>query len=157
MRRETKEIEARELDRAIRDWRGQGSEEQLAAPTRARILEAVTERAAHGGSTAPLIPLFLPVRRLALAAGLPALVLALALGYGARIAENPGEFGEPRLIATKQAGEVVFIIANGGRPHRVYRSTDPARLGTEAAFTATDGSFRDRLDSGPDLVFYRID
>ena len=53
-----------------------------------------------------------------------------------------------------------FTIANGDRMHRVFRSEQADRLvapAAEDAFALARGSFRDRLESGSHLVFYRID
>jgi hypothetical protein len=107
----------------------------------------------------PLASLFLPARRLALAGTLPALLLALALGWllvplGHR--ELAG--GPVRLDAIKRGDEVVFLIANGGSTHRIYRGENPQglRQGHEA-YATTDRAFRDRLDRGGSVVFYRID
>jgi hypothetical protein len=50
----------------------------------------------------------------------------------------------------------VFLIANGGQEHRIYRTDNPRVLPGESYETA-QGAFRDRLDAGGAVVFYRID
>jgi hypothetical protein len=91
---------------------------------------------------------------------MPLLLLLLMAGYmmspggGVEIAAN-GEV--PRLEAVRQGDEVIFKIANGDRSHTVRKSNSASDLQDSESVVVTDGAFRDRLDSGGDLVFYRID
>jgi hypothetical protein len=86
------------------------------------------------------------------------LLLALALAWTTVWQEGPAGTGRGHttLRAEKQDGDVVFVIANSGHSHEVSRSTAP-HGGSSDRFLATTGVFRDSLDSGPDLVYYRID
>jgi hypothetical protein len=63
----------------------------------------------------------------------------------------------PVLQAVRQGDEVVFVIANGGGHHTVRKSNDPRHLTDSETLVVSDGAFRDNLDSGNNLVFYRID
>lgn len=153
-----------ELETAIEAWRaaeaaGQDGE-RLSEATRARILATVRQRRA--AALPAQASLFLPLRRLMTAGVLPAaaltaLLAAVALpGLWNEAPVVPGAGDEPvGLHLSKRGGEVVIHIANGGGPHRVHRSTDPRGLSGEV-FRA-EGSFRDRLEGGSELVFYRVD
>ena len=147
------------LDAEIRDWvdaERMAPDARLSAQTRSRILGQARRSPVR---RARLTALFAPTGRLALAAGLPALVLSISLGMllipGAprKASSDPGITIE----ATKQGDEVVFLIANGNRTHRVYRSSSPTGQSSGSAYATARGSFRDRLDSGGELLFYRID
>jgi len=147
------------LDTAVRQWReASTSGETLGPATRAAILRSTRDR----GERPTLAALFLPTRRLVWAAGLPALALGLALAalLGVEGLPAPGLREPARIEVSRVGDEVVFQIANGKRLHRVYRSelaADTAAPGQEEAFAVTAGTFRDRLHSGSDLVFYRVD
>jgi hypothetical protein len=151
--------DAGHLERELEAWR----EAERRAPA-ARLSERVRERVLRGATNGgpaeiPFASLFLPTRRFAVAAALPLLVLTVAMGYllmpGGTL-EPAGE--EPvRLSVSKQGDEVVFLIADGQRPHRVYRSTSPDVVDRDQVYTTAKEAFRDRLDAGGELVFYRID
>jgi len=89
----------------------------------------------------------------------PALLLAAALVVGSPGWRSGGSAeGAPlRLRAEKQGDDVIFVIANGGRPHVVQRSTAADGRMASDRLSTTGGVFRDSLGSGPDLVYYRID
>jgi len=70
---------------------------------------------------------------------------------------EPTNHGPLTVRAAKNGDEVVFTIANGGRAHRVFKSSVPTNFDPSTAVTVRDGSFRDSADDGSDLVFYRID
>jgi len=141
------------LESSIERWRRQGGrEERLSHERRTGILRRVSAEAAP----APLVPLFVTSRQWAAVAVTPVLVLTLALGYLGLSGSDRGA-GDATVRVTKQGGDVVFLIANGTRDHRVYKSTTPAGRDSWKAYTTTTGSFRDRLHSDADLVFYRID
>ena len=143
------------LSAALRDWRAaERSGERLSTTSRARIVESARTRAG-ANRPRPLVSLFLPLRGWALAGALPVALLTLALGYGLGPGPATGPDPAPTLRATRVGDEVVFEIANGGEPHRVYRTTGAGDPGE--AVTVSNGRFRDRLDAGGDLVFYRID
>lgn len=143
-----------DLDRSLAAWHGADeAAESFSHAAREGVLHAGAGRAP---APAPLAGLFLPVRRLALAGVLPVLLLSAMLGY----LTLPGT-GEPAevpgtLTAQKQGNQVIFVIANGDRSHQVLRSEEPDFKGA-TAFTTSNGRFVDRLEGGPDLVFYRID
>ena len=141
------------LESSIEQWRAQiGPEERLSQGCRTRILRSVDQEAVRR----PLAPLFVTSRQWAVAAVTPVLVLTLALGYLGLSGSDPAP-GNATVNVTKQGDHVVFLIANGSRDHRVYKSTHSDGQASWKAYTTTTGSFRDRLDSDVDLVFYRID
>jgi hypothetical protein len=142
------------VDAAIASWRqaGRGTE-TLSPSSRADLFARVSAGGPELSGTATLFP---PVRRWALAAGIP-LVLTCGLAW---LAEREGESPRPglRIQATKQGEDVVFTIADGRRVHRVVRSETPERFDSESAVRVrSGGSFRDDAETGADLVFYRID
>lgn len=148
------------LDRALTDWRNaEKSPERLSGPARERILDAATRGGGRQVRFSLPSPLFLPARRFALAAVLPLLVLSLSVAYlvlpGGTV---PGaDDTAPRLLTSRLGDQVIFVIANGDRPHRVLKTDDPRVPGSGEPLDVEQGVFRDRLDSGADLVFYRID
>ena len=149
------------LDRAIRAWReAEPTRSELSDATRRRVIDEVGSARRQIG-VRPQALLFVPARRLALAAALPVVALSVLIaswlwGPTGRLA--PGAPTDvPRIEASKQAGDVVFVIANGGRPHRVSKSLRPNGLGAAEVITVTEGQFRDRLEADARLVFYRID
>lgn len=146
------------LDQALADWRrSERGSERLSAPARERILEAAGRGGGQRVRFESAVPLFLPARRFALATVLPLLILSVAAGYLLLPAGPAEKAGAPRLLASRQGEEVVFVIANGDRPHTVSRVTDPRGLEAGEPVAVEQGVFRDRADSGEDLVFYRID
>ncbi|MCP3982458.1 MAG: hypothetical protein GY716_24410 [bacterium] len=148
------ETAGNELDRSVNDWRANLPEEQLSPSTRQRIL-------AQAMQAQPVsAPVFLPGRRLVLAAAVPVFVtalLALALITTGDAPVSPESSESATLTVTKSGDDVVFRIANGERAHRVYRSSEPMDLGDQPAFKTVRDGFRDRLDTGGSVVYYRID
>jgi hypothetical protein len=147
--------ETPDLDSALQEWRqNRPPEEKLSESARARILRQRQAR------IEPTTPLFFPARRLAMAAALPLLLLSVMAVYllipGAAL-ETAQNGDGPVLQAVRQGNEVVFIIANGGGSHLVRKSNTPNALADSETFVVSGGAFRDSLDSGSDLVFYRID
>jgi len=141
----------RALDRAVEILRVEAAKNQrLSVHARARVLAAVGDPQRARMDREPLATLFLPARRLALASVLPMLLLSLMLGYLMIPAERGGT-----LTVTKRGDQVIFSISNGHQSHRVYRSDNPTRFDT--VYTTTARAFTDQLQSGPDLVFYRVD
>lgn len=147
------------LEAAVQTWRSDeaGREVGLSGPARSRVLA----RAVAGSSrtSAALRPLFFPWCRLVAAGAAPLLALTLAIGYlslGGPVSDLvPGT--APVIGAEKRGDEVIFVIANGERAHRVYRSTSPLQFDKAPLATTRGGEFRDRIGEGPGLVFYRID
>lgn len=143
------------LESSIERWRRQiGPDARISDESRSRILGSVCDDVEPARGS--LVPLFVSSRQWALAAVTPVLVLTLVLGYLGLSGTAPGS-GDATVRVSKQGGDVVFLIANGQRGHRVYRSTSPDGQDSWKAYTTTTGSFRDRLHSEADLVFYRID
>lgn len=146
------------LDQALADWRAaEKRPEALSGPARERILEAAGQEGTRRVRFELPSPLFLPARSFALAALLPLLVLSLAVGSFLLPTGSGTDGAAPRLLASRQGDEVVFVIANGDRPHQVLKAADPRGLEGAEPVEVEAGTFRDRLDSGTDLVFYRID
>jgi hypothetical protein len=144
-----------DLDPAVRALR-EVPAEVLSGDARERILHGALE--ARSTSEAPLAALFAPRRWLVAAAALPLLLAAALVALVDRSAISPTATGAPtRVEAMKVGGQVVFTIANGKTAHRVYRSTTPERFDLSAPVSVTDGVYRDGLDRGADVVFYRID
>jgi hypothetical protein len=150
-----------DLDAALREWRsGRRERSELSPAARARILRYSALSRELRIRPERAVPLFFPARRLALATALPVLVLSLMVGYllipgGAMQTAESG--GGPVLQAVRQGDEVIFTIADGGGSHMVRKSRTPNALEDCETFVVSDGAFRDRLDSGGGLVFYRID
>ena len=153
------------LDRALADWKAlEDPPEQLSPHLRARVLDAAAGGADVGTPVPRARALFFPVRRFALAAVVPTLALALALGSLVR----PVPVSDPdreaamtvaatRLEVQRHGDEVIFRIANGSTQHRVYKSTDLGSLDTVTPVVVEDGVFRDRVEQDSGIVFYRID
>ena len=103
--------------------------------------------------------LFTPTRHLLVAGTLP-VVLAVALLIGLDPGVQPPPVGiddAPSVAVFKDNGRITFSIQNGGRPHTVYRSTDPQGFDRQDGVKVTSGAYEDRLQDQADLVFYRID
>jgi hypothetical protein len=152
--------DASALSRAIESWRREApAAERLSGPGRQRLAAAV-----RGAATPPrhLTSLFVPGARLALAGGIPVVLLTVlvgALGIPRKSHDGATSSGlVARVDAHKVGADVVFVIANGQRSHQVYKSNDPKDFGPDARFVETQGTFRDRLaNGGSDVVFYRIE
>ena len=150
-----------ELERALEQWRQQRpAGQKLSQPARARIFrEAMRPRGSRKRIEAA-VPLFFPARRLALATALPLLLISVMTAYvlmpGGPI-DGAANGDAPILQAVRQGDEVVFTIANGGGKHLVRKSNSAKELANGETFVVSDGVFREQLDSGADLVFYRID
>ena len=143
------------LGEALQAWRqAPPAPEALSAAAREGIREAITRNPARPRAL-PL--LFLPVRRIALAGGMPAALLVAVILLVAR-GDGTGTLvpGSPRVQATKEGDRVIFTLANGSRRHTVYTSHAPndfdARSGVQVR-----GRFTDALTSEADLTFYRVD
>lgn len=145
------------LKQALEGYRAQASGCESLSP---EARSAVFRRVSEGERPGALAQLFVPLHRwTALAGASLALVLTVALWNGGR--PEPGmQVAEFRTIHTIQAQKVanhlVVTIANGGTEHVVTRSIRPDRFDSSGS-TTVQGQFVDRLDRGPDLVFYRID
>ena len=149
------------LDRAIRAWHAsEGSTESLSDDTRRAIFNEFRRLHASGEQPAPHSTLFLPAARWAWGAAVPIFALSLLVG-SVLLTQGPYEgqvlVSSPRVEASKAGENVVFVIHNGDRAHTISRSTDPAARGEGETFTTTTGRFDDRLESGTEIVYYRID
>lgn len=151
---------ADDLDRAITAWRAAPEERPAISDLgRRRILNSVSNLRAGVWAPVPSTPLFQPTRNLMLGTALPVAAMTVILGLlliqsGWIRTELPAQ--TTRVEVLKRGGEVVFVITNGERTHRISKSSHPEGNAEREVFTA-QGEFRDRLDAGPDLVFYRID
>lgn len=143
------------VDLAVADWKRHAAPAGPLSPAaRARLLEAVERDTAPATRGEWRPPLFVPLRTLAWGGLLPALVLAV--GLGSVTTRQPAQAPTATTIqVTKQGDTVVFRISNGGRPHTISRSQDPA--GSWETLGTVRGEFRDRVADDSGLVFYRID
>ena len=143
------------LDRSIEAWKSDDAPiAHLSPRARAGILSRVGEPSAAAQG---LRGLFLPAWRWAWAGVLPVVVLTIALGVLGMPQDTGKTKTATRVEAHKLPGEVVFLIANGGVEHRVSRRSIPDGSSRGTSIVTTDGAFRDALDSGETIVFYRID
>ena len=84
-------------------------------------------------------------------------VLALWIGRPQTPLEMADLGSTPRIEVEKRGDHVVFNLENGQRVHTVSASENPQDFRTVPREEVKGGSFIDRLDRGPQLVFYRID
>ena len=131
----------------------ESSQERLSASARAGIRQGIVS----AGDGAVHAPLFAPLGRLLAAGALPVLLLGLLAVSLIGPAWSPDQELPPRISAEKSGGHVIFYIANGGRSHQIYRSSDPASFGPSSSFGEARTVFHDRLGNDGDVVFYRID
>jgi len=127
----------------------------LSEATRTRILDEA-RRPVHADG---LRALFTPTRHLLVAGTLP-VVLAAALLIGLDPGVQPPlaiDDAPSSVAVSKMNGRIMFSIQNGGKPHTVYRSTDPQGFDRHNGVEVTSGAYEDRLQDQADLVFYRID
>ncbi len=140
------------LDRAIEALRSDSSEsDALSHAVRARIVQAAWSEASEAAAR----PGFHPMRWLAIAGVVP-VVLAVVLSmipHGVETARRGPQF----VGVQKVGGEVVFTIGDGSGPHQVLRSTDAASFNRRGGQRIADGRYLDRANSGPVVVFYRVD
>jgi hypothetical protein len=144
------------LGQALDAWRAtDGGGEELSGTCRDRILRESSRPAAEP----PLASLFLPFRQWITAAVVPmALAGILGFAFWSEDVSDPAVLGGEiaSVQVHRQGGDVVFVIDNGGAPHRVVRSTGPE--GEDAETLPGSGRvFRDSLHGGPNIVFYRIE
>ena len=142
------------LDRAIDALRESGAEGAgLSGVTRGKIVQAAWAEASD--RAAAYRPTFQPLRWLAVGGVIPVVLLVVASMLPHE--SDLGRRGPAFVGAEKIGGAVVFTIADGRDPHRVVKSTDAARFNQAAFQNVTEGRFLDRANSGPVVVFYRID
>jgi len=145
----------KELEIAVSRWRDalEAQADALSDGVRRNILR---EAMASGDSA----PVPVGVRSAAwrlLGAALPmAAAVLLVLVFADRVGDRQGS-GQIRVIAEKAGAEVVFSIKNGHRAHSVLKSSTPSSFEASSRIPVRNGSFRDSMDDGSGLVFYRID
>jgi len=151
-----------ELDRAILAWqRTEASADSLSGESKDAIFNEFRRLQATSEQPAAHATLFLPAARWAWGAALPIVALSMLVG-SVLLTQGPFDRGDvvvhqPRVEVTKSGDDVVFVIQNGDRTHRISKSTDPGPTGDQEIFTTSTGRFSDRLDSGAGIVYYRID
>ncbi len=154
----------RTVDGAVSAWRDAESRlpaQRLSAGARANV-RVLARRSADVAAERPLDRLFLPAARLAAAAVVPALILAVSFGWLLRGGDEP-DVPEMTSVASmsieirKIDGRAVFDIANGGRVHRIYKSTSAKDIDRADLFATIEGAFSDTLAGDDEVVFYRID
>ncbi len=148
------------LQRALDGWRSVEADrgrEQLSDGARANVL--ALSRQSNAPKRPALSALFVPFRRIVAATAVPALALSLSFAWliGSGGPELTQKIASLQVEASKIDGEAVFSIANGGRTHRVYRSSSTGEIGREDLYATTTETFRDSLSDRARVVFYRID
>ena len=159
-----REERQRALEGAVSAWHDAEARfptQRLSAGARANV-RALSRRgadAAHAGLERPLARLFLPAGRLAAAAAVPALILAVSFGWMLRGGDQPvgSTIASVSIESSKINGQAVFDIANGGRVHQVYKSTSASEIGRADLFATAAGEFSDELSGSERVVFYRIE
>jgi hypothetical protein len=150
------------LEGAVSDWNDAETRlpgQRLSAGARANV-RTLARQSAQTASERPLARLFLPATRLAAAAAVPALILAISFGWmlgGGPDVPEISEVASMSIDIQKIDGQAVFDIANGGRVHRVYKSTSAKDIDGATLFATIQGGFSDKLEGDEDVVFYRID
>jgi hypothetical protein len=152
------------LDEAVSGWRdaeAHAPAPRLSEGARANVRALARQATDRSGRAVdrPLARLFLPIGRLAAAVTLPALILAVSFGWMLRDSQQPvvTDIAAVAIEGHKLNGQAVFDIANGGRVHRVYKSTSANDMSGEDLFATVDGAFIDRLAGDDGVIFYRID
>jgi hypothetical protein len=127
----------------------------LSDVTRAKIVQAAWAEATDRAETSHSV--FQPMRWLAVAGVVPVVLMVIASilplpREGAVSRRGPAFVG-----AQKVGDDVVFTIVDGRARHSVVKSTDPARFNHGASQSVNKGRYLDRVNSGPVVVYYRID
>jgi len=150
------------LDTAIQAWRASvPSTERLSDDARDSIFNEFRRLHASGERPAPHATLFLPAARWAWGAAVPIFALSLLVS-SVLLTQGPYDGGalvspQPRVEVSKAGEHVVFQIQNGDTTHTISKSASRSAGGEGETFTTTTGRFDDRLDSGSEIVYYRID
>lgn len=158
----TRRGQGERLDQAIQAWRGSApSTETLTDDARDSIFNEFRRLHASGERPAPHATLFMPAARWAWGAAVPIFALSLLVG-SVLMTQGPYDGGalaspQPRVEVSKDGEHVVFQIQNGNTTHTISKSTSRSAGNEGETFTTTTGRFDDRLDSGSDIVYYRID
>jgi hypothetical protein len=139
------------LDSAIAELRQATSRESLSEAGRARIVaEAWRQQQDQPGAFEPSTR---PARWVGWMAAFPIAASVLVALAPDRDAPSTARFAR----VDKVGDEVVFHVANGNADHKVTRSTDPSSFNPKAEQDVSDGRYSDRANSGPVVVFYKLD
>ena len=146
----------KKLETAVVSWNEAHSDSSGLTPAgRDRVLRAALS-ASSTREQPHLSNLFPAYRRIALAAIIPAALLAAILAIS--LGGNRGvDEVSTAITAEKVGNQVVFRIANGGKVHSVSKSNSPHTFDPGNSVRIHDGSYRDSMVENGDLVFYRID
>lgn len=141
------------LEQTLHAWREAPLvPEALSASAREGIRQAIT---GEYESLPNPSPLFVPVGKLALAGGMPAVLLLAVIVLMTRDGSSPAQ-SSLRVQAAKEGDQVVFTVANGARTHTVY--TSHVANGFDArSGVRVRGTFADTLTNGENLTFYKVD
>ena len=144
------------LDSAIDALKERGAQSSgLSLGMRAKIVQAAWAEASDRADS--FRPAFHPLRWLVIAGVIPVVLVVVASILPIPRDGSSSRPGPAFVGAEKIGGAVVFTIADGRDRHHVVKSTDAARFNRSASQNVTDGRFLDRVNSGPVVVFYRID
>jgi len=144
------------LDSAIDALRERGVQSSvLSDGMRAKIVQAAWAEASDRADS--FRPVFHPMRWLVVAGVVPVVLVVVASILPIPRDGSASRPGPAFVGAEKVGGTVVFTIADGRDPHHVVKSTDAARFNQAASQGVAHGRFLDRVNSGPVVVFYRID
>ena len=139
------------LDRAIAQLRNPATGESLSDEGRARIVAAAWRQ--HQDRPDAFAPSTRPPRWVGWLAALP-----IAASVLVALAPEQEQSSGARFAGVEKVGDrVVFHIADGDANPTVTRSTDPSRFNPKAEQQVADGRYSDRADSGPVVVFYKLD
>jgi len=158
----TRRGQGEKLDQAIQAWRSSAPcTETLTDDARDSIFNEFRRLHASGERPAPHATLFMPAARWAWGAAVPIFALSLLVG-SVLMTQSPYDGGalvspQPRIEVSKAGEHVVFQIQNGNTTHTISKSTSRSAGSEGETFTTTTGRFDDRLDSGSEIVYYRID
>ena len=140
------------LNDAVRALRADRVSEELAPSVRAGIIE----QALHPSSTPePLRTLFVPTWKIALTMGF-SFALTAGLAAGTWLAGPVRPEQGVTLVASKVGDRVVFDVLDGNGTHQVTKSMDVTDFQARPV-TIEGGRFQDLIQSGPVLVFYKVD
>ena len=141
----------------------EGTDEAGFSPDgRSSLFRGISSPVAPSGGFRRLEALFSPLARWAAFGAVPVVASAVVASWllfaGPGAVPTAPEIADVSVSALKVGDRVVFTIGNGGRSHRVVRTSSPASIsGPGETMAVEDGTFSDCLQDGSDLVFYRID
>lgn len=139
------------LDSAIAQLKEATSRDSLSDGARARIVAEAWNQ--HQDRPEAFEPSTRPARWVGWMAALP-----IAASVLVALAPEQDKTSGPRFAQVEKVGdEVVFHVVNGNTEHTVTRSTDPSSFNPKAEQQVADGRYSDRANSGPVVVFYKLD